>query len=264
MVAVYDTIGQTYSKSRRADPRILAQILALLRLPQGARLADIGAGTGNYSNALAHAGFQVSAVEPSATMRAQAAAHPALVWLEGRAEAIPLPDDSVDGVVATLAFHHFASPPDAAREMHRICPSGPKVIFTSDPREGEEYWFAEYFPTLHQRSFKTLPPIDEVAAILASGKDWEVGITPFPLPHDLIDLFREAAWRRPELYLDEMFRANNSGLSLANPAVVDDGLSRLRDDLKSGAWDQRYGDLRRKNVLDAGFRFISCRAGSTA
>ena len=260
MSAIYDTIGRTYSESRRADPRIVAQIVELLDLPRGVRLADIGAGTGNYSNALADAGFQVSAVEPSAEMRAQATAHNGVNWLEGTAEALLLPDDSVDGVYSTLALHHFPSVPREAAEMHRICPKGPIVIFTIDAREGDRLWFYDYFPEFLRRDLDSFPPIGELADILSGAGGWETGITPFPLPHDLIDRFMIAGWSRPEIYFDETFRANTSGFALADPAVVNEGIARLRDDLDSGAWDRQHGHLRHQNAFNAGFRFIVLRA----
>ncbi len=262
MAAVYDSIGKTYSRSRRADPRIVAQISALLRLPHGARLADIGAGTGNYTNALANAGFQISAIEPSAAMRAQATAHKNTVWLEGAAEAIPLLDNSVDGVVSTLAIHHFTSVPRAVAEMHRVCPAGPRVIFTVDPRVGDNLWFYDYFPRFYSRDLEAVPPIDEQAASLADNKGWETAITPFRLPHDLMDLVMLAGWNRPELYFDETFRANVSGFRFAKPAEVSEGLARLRRDLDSGAWDEKHGHLRQQDTIDAGYRFIACRARS--
>jgi ubiquinone/menaquinone biosynthesis C-methylase UbiE len=254
MEAVYDSIGRTYSASRRADPRIVGQVASLLRLPPGARLADVGAGTGNYSNALANAGFQVSAVEPSAEMRAQAEVRTGVVWFEGAA------DESLDGVVATLAIHHFTSVPDAAREIHRICPNGPIVIFTIDPRKGDSLWFYDYFPEIQQRDLESFPPVEELAAFLAANKGWETTITSFHLPHDLIDHVMIAGWNRPEIYLDETFRANTSGFALADPAVVAEGIARLQNDLESGAWDEKHGHLRRQDAFDAGFRFIACRA----
>ena len=52
----------------------MAELVRLLDLPADASIADIGAGTGNYANALAAAGYRVQAIEPSATMRAQATA----------------------------------------------------------------------------------------------------------------------------------------------------------------------------------------------
>jgi ubiquinone/menaquinone biosynthesis C-methylase UbiE len=50
---LYDQLGQGYSRTRRADARIVERIIDLLSLPVGSHIADVGAGTGNYSNALA-------------------------------------------------------------------------------------------------------------------------------------------------------------------------------------------------------------------
>ena len=259
MEPAYDTIGRLYSKTRRADRRIVAGISDLLKLSPGACLADIGAGTGNYSNALAEIGFRVNAVEPSAEMRAQAELHAGVAWFEGTAEDLPVPDGSVDGIVSTLACHHFTSFANAAAEMHRICPTGPVVIFTVDPREGDQPWFEDYFPEIRQRDFEKFPPVGELAETLADQGGWQTDVTPFPLPSDLTDLFLYAGWNRPELYLDETFRANTSGFALADPAVVDSGVARLRDDFGSGVWEEKHGQLQREPTFDAGFRFISCR-----
>jgi ubiquinone/menaquinone biosynthesis C-methylase UbiE len=53
---LYNSIGKDYNKNRTADPRILAAINKLVALPKGLVIADIGAGTGNYANALARRG----------------------------------------------------------------------------------------------------------------------------------------------------------------------------------------------------------------
>jgi len=71
----YDTIGKTYSVTRTEDPRITQWLIKLLSLEKGSSVIDIGAGTGNYSWALAEHGFNVSAVEPSQAMRNQAKPH---------------------------------------------------------------------------------------------------------------------------------------------------------------------------------------------
>ncbi len=121
---VYDSIGVEYIKNRRADPRITEEIVMLLDLPSGSIIADMGAGVGNYSNALADLGYEVKAIEPSRRMREQATPSDHVQWLEGSAESIPLPDNSVHGVIAILTVHHFASIRAAAEEFHRILPSG--------------------------------------------------------------------------------------------------------------------------------------------
>lgn len=100
---IYDVIGQSYSKSRLPDSRIVDSLLYLLALDKGSIVADLGAGTGGYSWAIANQGFVVYAVEPSQVMRSQAIPHPQVQWINGFAEAIPLQNHSVDA-----AFLHFS------------------------------------------------------------------------------------------------------------------------------------------------------------
>ncbi len=253
---IYDHIGRVYNASRRAEPAVVKCLVDLLGLPRGSVLADIGAGTGNYSSALAEAGYLVHAIEPSAEMRSQARAHPGVRWLAGRAEDLPLADRSAQGVVSTLAIHHFDSLAGAASEMHRICPAGPVVIYTMDPRQGEDFWFGRYFPAIFERVFSVFPPLNQVCRTLGHGTDWKLIVKEFPLPRDSVDMTMHSGWSRPEIYLDETFRRNTSGFALAEAGEVAAGLAALRRDLKSGEWDQRYGHLRREPSLDLGFRFL--------
>jgi ubiquinone/menaquinone biosynthesis C-methylase UbiE len=139
-MTIFDTIGETYDDTRRADGRIVARLATLLCLPRESVIADVGAGTGNYSVALAEAGFRVLAIEPSAGMRRQAKQHADVEWVAGTAEQVPLADASVDGVVSTLAVCHFADAQQAIGEMARICRSGSFVIFTFDCAVGRRTW----------------------------------------------------------------------------------------------------------------------------
>src|SRR2546422_8646843 len=72
------------------------------------RVVDLGAGTGIFSRLLASLGHEVIAVEPDDGMRAKlAATSPGVAALDGSAESIPLPDESVDAAVAAQAYHWF-------------------------------------------------------------------------------------------------------------------------------------------------------------
>ena len=74
----------------------------------GPRVLDLGAGTGKLTGALVALGADVSAVEPDPAMRDELRrALPAVRVLPGSAEAIPLPDASVDAVLAGNALHWF-------------------------------------------------------------------------------------------------------------------------------------------------------------
>jgi len=178
-------------------------------------IADVGAGTGNYSNALAQHGYKVQATEPSELMRSQARRVPDVQWHTGTAEAIPLPDNSVEGIVCTLALHHFDSVAQAAAEFRRVCVSGPMVLLTIDPRLGEAFWFSEYFPAIYQRLFSTFPPIDHVCTVLTQHGSSTSEIARWLLPQNAVDITMHSGWNRPEIYLYQSHRQNMSGFALA-------------------------------------------------
>jgi ubiquinone/menaquinone biosynthesis C-methylase UbiE len=256
MKPVYDHIGTGYTKHRCADPRIVEKIVSILGLSPPAILADIGAGTGNYSRALADIGFQIEAVEPSEAMRQQAAPHDAVRWHSGTAEQILLPDHSVDGVICILAAHHFSALPSAVEEMVRICPSGPIVWFTFDHTQAGFPWLSDYFPAIWENTFKVFPPVEDVNRLFETYAHRRVEVISYPIPHDLQDCFMAAGWQRPEMYLDPNVRACMSGFALAEPETLKEGLIRLQRDIDTGTWRRKYRNLLDLDAIDWGYRFL--------
>jgi len=91
-----------------------------LGLARGARVLDLGAGTGKLTRGLVALGFDVVAVEPGAPMLDQLRkAVPEADALEGPAESIPLPDASVDAAFAGQAYHWFDRD-RAVPDIHRV------------------------------------------------------------------------------------------------------------------------------------------------
>jgi SAM-dependent methyltransferase len=130
---IHPTAAEGFARSahayERGRPGYPPEAIALLasRLPAGAAVLDLAAGTGALTRPLLEAGFEVTAVEPVAEMRA---ALPATVRaLEGTAEAIPLGAGEVDAVVVGQAFHWFDG--DAAlSDIHRVLrPGGVLALF---------------------------------------------------------------------------------------------------------------------------------------
>lgn len=258
-MTLYDTIGSNYNDTRVADERIVAALVDLLDLPENSVIADIGAGSGNYTQALATRGYHIKAVEPAEAMRRQAIPSTRIEWFTGVAEKIPLPDDSVDGVIATLAIHHFSDLGRAFSEMARIAPQGPLVIFTFDPREGLKTWLADYFPTMWKNAFPSFPPIGDLAVLLKEVTGRTVDVVPFQLPYDLTDNFTAAGWRTPERYLDVAYRENMSSFRIANRDMVDEEVARLAHNLADGTWQQKYGHTLLWGEIDAGYCFLRGR-----
>jgi len=256
IMSLYDTCGSSYNTTRAADERIVDALVGLLNLPEDAVVADIGAGSGNYSRALAARGYHIMAIEPSETMRRLAVPSPRVAWFTGSAERIPLADAATDGVICTLALHHFQDLYLALSEMARIAPLGPIVIFTCDPRASREIWIADYFPTVWSDAFRIFPPVRDLARLLEAASGRAVDIVPFRLPHDLKDNFAAAGWRTPERYLEKGYRENMSAFQVADPEAVTKGVARLASDLADGTWQSRYGKTLLWDEIDAGYFFL--------
>lgn len=256
---IYDDIGKSYSKYRRPDSRIVDRIVKYLSVKEGGTIADIGAGTGSYSYALAERGFNVKAIEPSEVMQAQAKNLANIEWITASGEHVPLPDSFVDGVIAILSFHHFANPERALKEMARIAGEGPIVFFTFDPRQIDRPWLAEYFPSIWDAAFKAFPPLLKISELIQKHTNRDVETYVFELPHDLKDYFAAVGWRKPEIYLDPEVRSCMSAFALADQLLVAEEVDRLRLDLESNEWERKYGWLKCRDSADMGYRFLMCK-----
>jgi SAM-dependent methyltransferase len=92
----------------RPDYAVAAVRWAIEPAPGVPRVLDLAAGTGKLTGTLVAIGADVTAVEPDPAMLAELRRLlPAVRSLPGRAEAIPLPDASVDAVVVGQALHWF-------------------------------------------------------------------------------------------------------------------------------------------------------------
>ncbi len=127
-----------YVRGRPGYPAALFdQIVRLAALAPGARIADLGAGTGLSSEPWLERGFAVDAVEPEAAMREAAQAllggRPGFRAVAGRAEATGLAAASVDLVFAAQAFHWF-DPQRTRVELRRILRPGGAVALVWNAR----------------------------------------------------------------------------------------------------------------------------------
>jgi SAM-dependent methyltransferase len=252
--AEYDDIGRTYTATRREDPRIAAAIWEALG--DARTVLNVGAGAGAYEP---H-DREVLALDPSDVMIAQRPDGAAPV-MRGRAEAIPLRDDSVDAVMAILSDHHWADRAAGIAEMRRVARNR-VVILNIDPAEFQRFWFAtEYLPS----SMELVPPRYRRPGFWERELRWLLGgdlrIEPVPVPHDCLDGFFGAYWRRPEMLLDETVRDGISVFSRCEPREVDDAIAHLKADLESGAWHERHRDLLDLDALDLGYKLVVAEFG---
>jgi SAM-dependent methyltransferase len=242
--ANYGAIGQGYARFRRPDPRIAAYVHAALGSAR--TVLNVGAGTGSYEPV----DRLVTAVEPSAVMRAQRPPHlpPAI---NAVAEHLPFADGAFEASMATVTVHQWSDLAAGLAELRRVT-RGPIAIFTFDGTALDRFWLVEYAPEVLAVEARRYPPIGRIAAAL--GPDTSVGSIPIPL--DCVDGFSEAYYGRPERLLEPDVRRAMSAWSFVDAAVGERFERTLRDDLASGAWDARHGHLRRQPEFDGSLRLI--------
>lgn len=240
MTAIYDRIGVDYAALRRPDRRIAAQIHAALGSAR--TVLNVGAGAGSYEPA----DRALVALEPSSAMIAQRSVG-AAPCVGGRAEALPFRDDAFDAVMAVLTVHHWEDQRAGLSELRRVS-HGPVVILTFDPAF-RGFWLTDYLPGLIAIDEAQMPPLDTYEHVLGP-----VEIRAVPVPHDCTDGFLCAYWRRPECYLDPQVRQGSSSFWALGD--ITEEIERLRSDLADGGWDRRYGELRKIDQLDCGYRLV--------
>lgn len=240
MPALYDTLGHDYASRRRADPRIAALIEAALG--DARTVINVGAGAGSYEprDRLVHA------VEPSARMIAQRPKG-AAPCVQASAEALPFAAQSFDAAMAVLTIHHWSDWRAGVRELKRVARR--RVVLLTFDVEASDFWLTrDYFPALAELDRKIMPPLAALAGELGA-----FDATPVPIPHDCMDGFLGAYWRRPEIYLDPLARQSMSSFAKIG---AEDGLQRLAADLDSGAWRARNVALLEQDALDVGYRLL--------
>lgn len=252
MSTAYDAIGRGYATRRRPDLRIAAAIHRALG--DARSVVNIGAGAGSYEPA----DRPVIAVEPSREMIGQRPPGAAPV-LQAAAEALPVRDGAFDAALAVLTLHHWHDRAAGLAELLRVARRR-VVIVNWDPVGRDAFWLTrEYIPALVELDAVLFPTAAELATALGP-----LHVTPLPVPHDCVDGFLGAYWRRPEAYLDAGVRNAMSTFARLGPDAarsVAQGLARLAEDLASGRWETRFGHLRDLRELDLGYRLLVAERG---
>jgi SAM-dependent methyltransferase len=143
----YDSVVDAYDTA--AVPRFLPlarDLVATVAPPEGARVLDVGTGTGVAAqvarDAVGSAGFVIG-IDPSIAMLGRAAERKVTV-LAGMLPGLPFPEAVFDGVLANLVLSHLgdynAGLADAVRVLRRRGRFGATAWGPDAPGEGESDW----------------------------------------------------------------------------------------------------------------------------
>jgi len=218
----YDALAAGYAAHRYPD----AAVVAALRdgLDASTRVLEVGCGTGNYIGALhAETGAHCVGVDPSREMLELARARaPEVEFLDGIAEALPVPAESFDLVFSVDVVHHLGDLRSAVVESARALRSGGRLcIVTEDEEMLASRIHARYFPESVDVDRARYPAVEALRAAVAEAGLADIREARLASPRQVVDAapYRERVFSSLHLISDDAFAT---------------GLERMQQDLAGG------------------------------
>ena len=220
-------IPKGYDRARDHGPEVLKLWMnALASHLQGrniARILDLGCGTGRFTESLAlHFDARVIGLDPSLKMLEQARAKrrdDRVEYRRGSAEAIPLPDESLDAVFMSMSFHHFTDPASAARECRRaLVTDGLAFVRTGTRERAADYPYVRFLP-------RTKPMIEAVLPDVRGLRDIFEGAGFAFVDHEIVHQIIAPGWAA---YAEKLAAGGDSVLATLDSQELEAGLSAMR------------------------------------
>ena len=240
-----DRLWRDYRQGRALPPQAMAAWLdAVERYASERRpltVLDLGSGTGRFTPSLAERfGGPVYGVEPATKMRqvaVESSQHPNVIYLEGRAERLPLPGRSCDLAFLFFVYHHVRDRDAAASELARVLrPGGVVCMRTQFGDRLRDVSWRRYFPHALEIERTTFPTYEEsTAPFLRHGFDLVA-----------LDAVEFEVASSIGAHLERLRCRAISTLELLTEAEVDDGLAAMERAAAadaSGAPVREVGDL---------------------
>ena len=222
----FSAAADAYERSRPDYPQAAIEQLAdRLELRPGRTVLDVGAGTGKLTRLLLPTGARTLALEPVAEMRAKlVATAPGAEVLDGLAEAVPLPDGSIDAAVCAQAFHWFDAP-RALEELHRVLRPGAWLILIWNVRDEAIPWVKAMGDLVADLQENIPRHQDEAWRPAVDASPWFDAVESTTFPHGQV--------LSPDGVLDRL--ASMSAVAAATPEVRDRLLAAVAEILRRDA-----------------------------
>ena len=144
-IAFFDAYGKSDEDydvfTAQANARLIKAFVKLTKLPHGARVVDLGCGSGVFTELLRQEGYNSIGVDISPKLVALGRRkYPDLELLEGDAENLPFETESLDGVLLSGLVHHFPDPRRLATEVFRVLRRGGRFVAFDPNRMNPFMW----------------------------------------------------------------------------------------------------------------------------
>jgi ubiquinone/menaquinone biosynthesis C-methylase UbiE len=115
----------------QASARLIECFVRLSGLPKGARVVDLGCGSGVFTHLLAQSGYDCVGLDISGKLLAVGRGkYPHVPFVQGDIEKLPFEAESFDGAMLSGVVHHLPDASACASEVFRILrPSGRFIAF---------------------------------------------------------------------------------------------------------------------------------------
>jgi SAM-dependent methyltransferase len=124
-----------------SNARLINRFKMLTGLSVGSRIADLGCGSGVFTELLRQSGYEVVGIDISPKLIAVGKEiYPNLDLREGDVENLPFAAGSLDGVLLAGLVHHFPDPTRCAEEVFRVLRTGGRFM-AFDPNRMNPFMF---------------------------------------------------------------------------------------------------------------------------
>jgi ubiquinone/menaquinone biosynthesis C-methylase UbiE len=124
-----------------SNARLVEAFVQLTGARPGARVADLGCGSGAFTALLRDAGYRVVGIDISPKLIAVGRQkHPGLELVEGDVENLPFESDSLDAVLLSGLVHHFPDPRQCAAEVFRALKASGRFMAFDPNRMNPFMW----------------------------------------------------------------------------------------------------------------------------
>jgi ubiquinone/menaquinone biosynthesis C-methylase UbiE len=143
-IAFFDAhaVGDAYDVfTPQASARLVEAFVKLSGLGAGARVADLGCGSGAFTHLLTQTGYDCVGLDLSAKLLALGRRkYPQLQLIAGDIEQLPFGDASLDGILLSGVVHHLPDPSRCAAEVFRVLRPGGRFVAFDPNRMNPFMW----------------------------------------------------------------------------------------------------------------------------